>query len=781
MGKGNGDLGGQEEILQEVLGQLQVTKGPDVRGEYVAWCPFHSDGKGKPPHQPNLSVSVRGFFCHACNEHGSLSRLATRLGVEIGGSEEPEAVYDYRDEGGELLFQVVRRSGKRFTQRRPGPAGDWIWNLKGVRRVLYRFPELIQRMEETVYFVEGEKDADALTKLGLLATTSPSGAGKWREDYRVALESRDVVILPDNDKLGKRHAQQVAASLHEVAKRLRILSLPDLPDKGDVSDWLANGGSAEKLRALADQTLDWKPEEALDEEESTEGGTKQEKESMASRLVRLVQSSGAELFHDDRGEPYAALPTEGGRRIVSLKSRELARWVLRLGWHDMKRAAGKETIASAIGVLEGIACYESREYPLHVRVASFEDAIWIDMDGSSAIRVTGSNWKVVEAPPILFRSFSHQRPLPMPTPNGSIWRVTEFLNLKDEATKLLIVCYLIAALVPDIPIAALVVHGVQGSAKTTLLKIVKALLDPSAVEVRGGVRDQSEFALAAFQNRALFFDNLTSMPDWLSDALCRTVTGEGWSKRTLYTDDDSTVFEYRRAIGLSGINLVATRADLLDRSLIIGLEAFEPGRRKPEKEFQRDFRLASSEILGGMLDTLVKAMGAYASVSRDHLPRMADFALWGGAAAIGLDRDPDEFMRAYENNVGRQNEAAVEGSPVAQAILELMGAKDCWEGTPAELLGDLEKVAERLHIDKRSRQWPKSPSWVARRLKEVIPNLQQLGIHVTEEREASGRKLFLRKPAENAVIDDIPDNSFQDEKLDLGLPDDGTEPPREEC
>jgi hypothetical protein len=147
--------------------------------------------------------------------------------------------------------------------------------------------------------------------------------------------------------------------------------------------------------------------------------------------------------------------------------------------------------------------------------------------------------------------------------------VYDFINLKDENTKFLFLCYLVVAFVPDIPIAALILHGVQGTAKTTLLKIVKRLLDPSVVEVRGNVKSQEDFVLSAFRNRVLFFDNITTVPEWLSDAICRTVTGEGQEKRTLYTDEDTTFFEYVRVVGLAGINMVTNRPDLLDRSVIL--------------------------------------------------------------------------------------------------------------------------------------------------------------------------------------------------------------------
>jgi hypothetical protein len=168
------------------------------------------------------------------------------------------AAYDYSDERGALLFQVVRFQPKEFRQRRPGPNGEWIWNIKGIRPVLYRLPELIAAPAGSrVYIAEGEKDVDNLRHLGVIATTSPGGAAKpgsrskWRVEYTRYLAGFHVIILPDNDDAGRAHAKTIAASLAGVAATVRILSLPDLPHKADVSDWIAAGGTREQLESLA--------------------------------------------------------------------------------------------------------------------------------------------------------------------------------------------------------------------------------------------------------------------------------------------------------------------------------------------------------------------------------------------------------------------------------------------------------------------------------------------------------------------------------------------------
>jgi AAA domain len=191
------------------------------------------------------------------------------------------ATYDYTNETGELLFQVCRFEPKDFRQRRPDGLGGWIWSIKGVPFVPYRLHQLLQNEDRVVVVVEGEKDCDRLWKLGIPATTNPGGAGKWREELSEFFRGGDVVIIPDYDPQkrhpktkepmfhpdgrpilpGQDHAQLVAASLQGIATRVRVLELwkhwPDMPLKGDISDWITNGGTAEQLYTLIDKTPLW--------------------------------------------------------------------------------------------------------------------------------------------------------------------------------------------------------------------------------------------------------------------------------------------------------------------------------------------------------------------------------------------------------------------------------------------------------------------------------------------------------------------------------------------
>jgi putative DNA primase/helicase len=255
------------EIARRLGGEVS---GP---GQIVAPGPNHS------PVDRSLSVKVdprspEGYVVHSFADDDPIvcrDYVRNRLGLgewrPNGGARlktvsKIVAEYDYRDEDGNLLFQVVRFEPKDFRQRRPDGNGGWHWKLGDVRRVPYRLPELVKAVaaDSTIYIVEGEKAVDALARLGLTATCSPHGAGKWREEYSSYLNGADVVILPDNDVPGELHGQAVARSLANVAVRVRVLRLAGEPDGGDVYDWLKAGGTAEQLAQATELADEWKIE-----------------------------------------------------------------------------------------------------------------------------------------------------------------------------------------------------------------------------------------------------------------------------------------------------------------------------------------------------------------------------------------------------------------------------------------------------------------------------------------------------------------------------------------
>jgi putative DNA primase/helicase len=237
-GAGDSDI---EKLARKLWGEpnRQQSTRDDIR--------FGSQGS------KSVRPKDRTWYDHETNEGGGYIDLYVKVhGERPDGDQIPLITYDYHAPDGSLAYQVVRKIPKAFVQRRPDGNGGWVWKMAGITRVPYRLPELMRAPSDVPVFVcEGEKDVDALRARGLVATTNPGGAGKWRSDMSPYLRGRDVIILPDNDHVGDDHALDVAAKLHGIARSVTIHRLPGLPDKGDVSDWIAAGGDAAALLDIA--------------------------------------------------------------------------------------------------------------------------------------------------------------------------------------------------------------------------------------------------------------------------------------------------------------------------------------------------------------------------------------------------------------------------------------------------------------------------------------------------------------------------------------------------
>ncbi len=234
---------------------LHKFKGVKRSGDgWTALCPAHNDERNSL----SIGEGESGRLLLHCHAGCTFEAIHLAAGINLDEGKERSArrvasAYDYGDEQGDLLFQAIRYEPKGFSQRRPDGAGGWIYKLNGTRRVVYRLAELLAAdPAQTAFIVEGEKDADRLASLGFLATTNAGGAGKWRDEYSEYLRGRHVVCIPDNDEPGREHAAKVARSLQGIAASVRILELPNLPPKGDVSDWLDAGGVVDELLVLAE-------------------------------------------------------------------------------------------------------------------------------------------------------------------------------------------------------------------------------------------------------------------------------------------------------------------------------------------------------------------------------------------------------------------------------------------------------------------------------------------------------------------------------------------------
>jgi hypothetical protein len=521
----------------------------------------------------------------------------------------------------------------------------------------------------------------------------------------------------------------------------------------------------------------------------------EKKESQADRLVKLCLAQDAELFVDQYGTPFIryvetfneglrycaidgefdsfsanterieriAIPekvpetpqiAQYRKRFVNcpIHSKRFKTWLANLFWDAEGKAPGSEGLASAILVLMGKASAEGKEYRLYNRVAPSEDGIWLDMadEGWRAIKITAAGWEIIDNPPILFRRYNHQKPLVIPEKcslseaRENVEKIFHYLNIKkdDEKSKLMFLCNIISYLIPTIPHPILVIYGPQGAAKTWLCIIIRRLLDPSDIEVLTLPRDERELAQQLNHHWLAFYDNMTYLPQWASDLFCRVVTGAGFSKRELYTDDDDVIYAIKRCLALNGINIAARKGDLLDRSTLLPVERIGEKDRKTEAELNEGFDKDKAAILGGMLTALSEALRIYPVINLKEYSRMADFNRYGCAIAQALGKTIEDFLDIYKQKVEQQNEEAINADPVALALLDFCQihfrrtkegklTHENWSGTPTRLFQQVTNHAQTMGTRIDPKHWPTATHAFTRRINNASASLQALGFEVT--------------------------------------------------
>jgi len=460
----------------------------------------------------------------------------------------------------------------------------------------------------------------------------------------------------------------------------------------------------------------------------------EKKKPQADALVELALENTSLLFTDQYKEPHAVINCGGHNEIWPVNSTAFRRWMGGLYFANNRRACNSDAIKAAVNTVEAQAFYNGDgEKELHNRVAWFEDALWYDLSNSDweAVEITSEGWKIVKQPPIIFRRFKNQTAQVTPARGGILTPFYDLTNIKDDESKLLALVWMMVAFIPGFPHAVVNLYGPQGSAKSSFFRTVRQIIDPGVKLTDSLPRSQEDLTKKIHNQWFTPLDNLTSLPSWASDTICRAITGEGHSERTLYTNNDEVLLTFKRVVAINGINLVASRPDLLDRSIIIDLERIPPDRRKREQELSHDLDKAMPGILGAIFDTLSKALAVYPEVEKTltEFPRMADFTLWGYAVAEAMGGDGEAFLRSYENNRKKQNLEAIEGHPVARAIVCFMENKKNWEGSPDELLTLLDNIVEGFHKT-TSRHWPQAGYVLTRRLNIVKVNLADVGIDV---------------------------------------------------
>jgi hypothetical protein len=633
----------------------------------------------------------------------------------------PVVCIPYFGENGEIISTQFRMSMDGE------PRFKWTAGSKLVPYGLWLLDAARQAGQVTL--VEGASDAQTLWLHKIPALGLP-GANSWKEEewasYLDGIDKIYLVVEPDRG--GDAMLKKFAGS--SIRDRVRLVRLTAAKDASAL--YLKSPKLFRKRWAEAIASARPLSEIEINSERNELGSG-----SQATDIVNLARD--VEFFHTAENEAFGSIQVEKHVETWRLRDSRFKRWLAARYFEQFSKAPSSQAIQDALGVLEGIALYKGKQRKVFTRFARRKKAIYVDLGDKQwrAVKIAKNGWKVVRTALVKFRRTRGLKALPVPVRNGTVNELRDFLNLQTGRDFILVISWLLAGLNPRGPYPVLILLGEAGSAKSTTARVLRELLDPNIAPLRSNPREVRDLMIAAQNTWVIAFDNVSYIHPWLSDALCQLATGGGFATRQLYADDEEKLFDAMRPIMLNGIDGFVTRGDLADRSLIIYLPAITDEKRRPEKEFWRDFRKAQPRILGALMDGIVCAIRRSPELELDRYPRMADFARWATAAEPALGWKEGAFRAAYDANRSSANTLSLEASPVFAPLSSLMLKRTVWRGTPTDLLL---KLNEQNTTDDKTEQrsWPKNGQVLSSQLRRIAPNLRATGIDVQLGEKTAG-------------------------------------------
>ena len=485
---------------------------------------------------------------------------------------------------------------------------------------------------------------------------------------------------------------------------------------------------------------------------------------------KSMKIPGAFYFLDQFGAAFIRLERAGHFEIWPVRGREFRRIAI-TALLDADERPSSEHIRELQDISEAKAYSSGKIYPLYVRCAKGEDgAFYIDLcdDDWRVARITSQGWEIIKEPPILFRRYSHMKSLEVLPGKDSDWKeYIDSLNLSDDNDKIILTGYVGTALVPGIPHPIPIPTGPQGSAKSSLCEAVRILVDNSELLTLSLPRDNGELNQQLSHHYMPIYDNVRELSHGQQDALCRGSTGEGISKRELYSDDGDVVYKYKRAIIINGINCPGQNPDYLDRSILLHLERIPKTKRKRKEVVEKEQLKRAPKVRGYLFDTLVKALQLLPEVPDTNLPRMADFAYYGEAFCRAAGHGQGKFLEVYNTNIGQQHEEAISGSLVGSVVQLFANDKKDWTGSPTEFYQELGKFAETNKINTHDRAWPKNANVLSRKLNILRTTLLELGIDVQITKSGTRNVRIIASSPSNASNTDDVDKGRKGDKDDI--------------
>jgi hypothetical protein len=454
-----------------------------------------------------------------------------------------------------------------------------------------------------------------------------------------------------------------------------------------------------------------------------------EQPSQVTSLLKLCDS--IELFHTSEGNAYATVPVDDHKETWALKSQGFRRWLLHGFYSQFGSAPCSQAMQDAIGTLGAKAQFHGENLPIFLRIASHDGKVYVDLSNQEweVVEISASGWNVIKESPAKFIRSKRMLPLPHParvTSRNGIEELKKFLNVESEESFKLIVAWIINAFNPNGPYLALVLYGEQGSAKSTTVRIIRSVIDPNEAPLRREPKNADDLMVSAKGNWVVAIDNMSHLPDWLSDDFCRLATGGGLSKREHYSDDEEVVLNAKRPIILNGIDEFVARGDLASRTITLHLPTISEGLRKRESTLGTELDNARPRILGVIFDAVSSALNHQDTFELKENLRMADAWHWISAAESAFGWERETIVSAFRANQANSNDIVLNSSVIYPFIREL--SEIGWSGTATNLLSRLNSM--RRSNAEFDRFWPKNPKNLTDRIRRINPALKLAEIDV---------------------------------------------------
>ncbi len=453
-----------------------------------------------------------------------------------------------------------------------------------------------------------------------------------------------------------------------------------------------------------------------------------EQESVTSKALKLCESMS--LFHNQENKAYAVVTIDSYQEVFEIAGKNFTRWLQSRYYKANNRVIAANTLKEIITILEAKAFFEGKERNTAIRVVAKEDKIYIDLcnDKRQCVEITADGWRILDRPPVMFVRKEGMSALPSPKLGGNINTLKTFLNIYSDDFPL-VAAWILGALRGKPPYPILILQGEQGSGKSTTTEILRKLVDPSKVPLRGVINDERDLVVSATSAHILVMDNTSFIKPQMSDTLCRISTGGGFSRRRLFTDSDEVLIKLSNPIIINGISSLPERPDLLERSICVELPSVTSNRQTHQK-IMDGFEAELPKILGALYTALAGALKAHPLIHLEKPPRMADFAYFIAAAEKALEWPEGCILKCMEKNQHDLAENSIESNTYISAILEFMNVRSEYAGTAQELLTEINNFIPFNHVYRQCPCWPKTPHKVGQLLSRYAPYLKRLGYAV---------------------------------------------------